>query len=124
MSGPNLVGESFSSLTLELLYAGLVSSTSETTIYSVPVESSVKIASATFCNNAAVSVNLSVSLVPAGDTAGAENRIVSAFAIPGGETLSLADYLSGAMISDGDFLSVEVSASDAVSVVLTGAVLS
>jgi hypothetical protein len=85
----------------------------------------VKIATASLCNTTSSEVVVSISIVPSGGAAGASNRIVSSWTLGANDSLTQEDGLSalkGAMLSEGQAISVNVSAGSAVSLVLTGTV--
>lgn len=114
-SGTNLVGK--------LLCSTQVGNT-ETTVYTVPANTYVKVSHGVLTNVSAAAVTVSVALVPSGGTADGTHRIVYQYSLAAGDSLSLADYLAGAMLGPGDFISVLASAASAVDVVITGAVSS
>lgn len=93
----------------------------ETTAYTVPASSSLKVATATLCNTTAAAVTVAVSIVPSGGTAGVANRVVSGYQIAANDTLSLSEILGGALMGPGDFVSLNFSATG-VTLSMTGAV--
>src|SRR4029077_7428246 len=86
----------------------------ETTVYTVPANSHVKIAHGVITNVSGSTVNVSVSVVPSGGSASTANRIISVFPLTAGNSLSMKDYLVGAMLGPGDFISVLPSAATAI----------
>lgn len=106
----------------QILYSGQLAATTATSIYTVPTGKTAKIASATICNTTAATVAVSVSLHKVGDTPDGTHRVISGYSLAGGDTLSLKDYLSGAMLGEGEAVSVTAGTANAVDVVLTGAV--
>lgn len=104
--------------------------TTATTVYTAPANSTVKIASAVVANTTPTPVAVTVSLVPTGGTAGATNQIIPSFIVPAagdpdsGGAVSLKDFLAGAMLGEGDFISVTAGTANAIVVALTGAVSS
>lgn len=106
----------------QILYSGQLAATTATSIYTVPAGKTAKIASATVCNTTAAAVAVSVSLHKVGDTSDGTHRVISGYSLAGGDTLSLKDYLSGAMLGEGEAVSVTAGTANAVDVVLTGAV--
>lgn len=109
----------------QILYSGQPSSTGETTVYTVPSNTTVKVATATLCNTStSAAVTVGVSIVPSGGTADTTHRIVSGFSLAFGDTMSLGDYVEGVMMGPGDFISVNVVTASLVDVVITGTVVS
>lgn len=110
------------SLKGQILETTQLAGTSATTVYTVPANSTVKIATATLCNSSAAAVAVTVNLVKSGGTAGVGNRIVSAYSLAAGNTFNLTEFLAGAMLAEGEFISVTAGAGAAITVALTGAV--
>lgn len=128
MAAPNLLGTpgaagSAASLIQQLIVAAQLTTTAETTIYTVAANSAVKLAQGTLCNTSAGSANISVSLVPSGGTAGASNRVLAALPLAAGDTLPLGDLIGGHMLGPGDFISALADTANAVTVVLSAAVV-
>ena len=112
------------SMVEKLLCSTQLSTTSITTVYTVPASSGLKLASGILCNTSVSSVTLSVYIVPSGGTAGATNKIIHSYSLAAADSLSLGDIINGLMLGEGDFIAVECSASNALNVVLSGAVAS
>lgn len=93
----------------------------ETTAYTVPPVSSLKIATASLCNTTGAPVTVNLSIVPSGGTAGLANRVISGYLLAAGDTLSLSAYLADALMQAGDFISRNDTATG-VTLVITGAV--
>lgn len=106
----------------EILYSGQLSTAAATSVYTVPASKTAKIAQGSVCNTSAASVNVTVELLKSGDTADGTHRIISAYPLAAGDTLSLGDYLAGALLAEGEAISVTASVANAIDVVLTGAV--
>lgn len=106
----------------QILYSGQLATTAATAVYTVPANSTVKIATCTVCNTSAGAVTVTVSLLKVADTADTTHRVVSAYTLAAGDTLSLRDYLAGAMLAEGEAVSVTAGTAAVVDVVLTGAV--
>jgi hypothetical protein len=128
MAAPNLLGlpgvaGSAASLIQKLIAAVQLTTTAETTVYTVPASTGVKLAQATLCNTSAGLVHVSLSLVPSGSTAGVANRILSAYPLAAGDSLPLADFLGGHMLGPGDFISVLADVANTVTVVASAAVV-
>lgn len=92
----------------------------ETTAYTVPAASSLKIATASLCNTTNATVTINVSVVPSGHAAGVANRVVYGYTLTAGDTLPLS-VLTDALMGPGDFVSLNFSATG-VTLVMTGAV--
>lgn len=107
-----------------LLYSGQIAATTPTTVYG-PVRdgSSVEITHGAVCNTSAAAVTVSVSLLGAGDTADTTHRVVSGYSLAASDTLSLTGYLTGAMLGEGEAVSVTASTAGVIDVVLSGKVL-
>jgi hypothetical protein len=100
----------------------IASASTETAVYTCPANESTVIATAWLCNTTGSAVTVNVSVVPSGGTAGATNRVVNAYPLAGGDTLSLTPYLGGAKFGPGDFVSVNVGTAAAVNFGATGTV--
>jgi hypothetical protein len=96
----------------------------ETTVYTVPANTHVKVSHGVITNVSAAAVSVSVALVPSGGAADGTHRIIYQYSLAAGDSLSLDDYLANAMLGPGDFISVLASAAAAIDVVITGAVSS
>jgi hypothetical protein len=108
----------------QILYSGQLSSTSATTLYTVPSNTTTKVATMTLCNISGSPVTVTVHLLKVGDTADGTHSVVNGYSLTGGDTLSLRDYLGGAMLATGESIAVTVGTASAVDVVITGAVSS
>lgn len=107
------------SLAGRVLASGQVSGTSASTVYTVPAASLVKLVTAVLCNVSGSAVTVSVSIVPAGGTAGSSNRIVSGYSLAAGESIVLNE-VAGGLLDAGAFVSVQCSAGSSVNYLLTG----
>lgn len=96
---------------------------SETTQYTCPANSSVKIAGARLTNTTGSAVTVSVSVVKSGDTAGPSNRVLSSYSLAAGDGIIL-DELKDLFLGPGDFVSAIASGATAVSLVMSGVVFS
>lgn len=108
----------------QIIYSGQLTTTAATSVYTVPTSATAKIASGTVCNTSASAVTVSVSLHRVGDTADGTHRVISGYSLAPGDTLSLHDYIAGAMLGEGESVNVTAGAANALDVVLTGAVSS
>ncbi|WP_260932128.1 hypothetical protein [Mycolicibacterium llatzerense] len=96
---------------------------SETTQYTGPASSAVKIASAVLTNTTGSPVTVSLSLVKSGGTAGSANRVLSAYSLGAGDSTVVSE-LSGQFLGPGDFISALAGTASAVSFVMSGVVFS
>lgn len=106
----------------QVLYSGQPATTSATSIYTVPSSKTVKLATGTVCNTSGSAVTVSVSILKSGDTADGTHAIISGYSLAAGDTLSLKDYIGGAMLAEAEAVSVTVGTANVIDVVLTGAV--
>jgi hypothetical protein len=70
----------------------------------------------------AAAVAVTVSILKSGDTADGTHAVISGYSLAGGDTLSLRDYISGAMLGEAESVAVTVGKANVVDIVLTGAV--
>lgn len=96
---------------------------SETTQYTCPANSSVKIAGARLTNTTGSAVTVSISVVKSGDTAGLSNRVLASYSLAAGDGIGL-DELKDLYLGPGDFVSAIASAATAVTLVMSGVVFS
>lgn len=96
---------------------------SETTQYTCPANSSVKIAGARLTNTTGSAVTVSISVVKSGDTAGGSNRVLSSYSLAAGDGIAL-DELKDIFLGPGDLVSAIASAATAVAFVMSGVVFS
>ncbi|QYC54508.1 hypothetical protein PP508_gp29 [Gordonia phage Samman98] len=96
---------------------------SETTQYTCPSATSVKLATATLTNTSASAVTVSVSVVKSGGTAGSANRVVSAYSLAAGDSIVISE-LAGVFLGPGDLVSTLAGTASAVALVMTGVVFS
>lgn len=97
--------------------------TAETTQYTCPASSSVKILGATITNGYAGAVTVSLSLVKSGGVAGAGNRVLASYSIASGDSVILSE-LVGHMLGPGDFVSGIAGTASAVVLTVSGVVFS
>lgn len=108
----------------QILYSGQIGTTSATTLYTVPSNTTTKVATMSLCNTTGSAVTVTVHLLQSGQTADGTHSVVSAYSLGAGDTLSLRDYIGGAMLATGEAIAVTVGTASAVDVVITGAVSS
>lgn len=107
----------------KILASGQLAGTSNTTVYTVPALSAVKIASATLTNISGAAVTVSVSVVPSGGTVDTTHRVVSAYSLAPSDSTLLMEFM-GALLDAGAFISVSASAGAAINYLITGVVSS
>jgi hypothetical protein len=98
----------------------------ETTQYTCPAGSAVTIDSATVANDSGNSVDLRVSLVKSGGTAGTSNRVAvfkGTGTLGDGDSAVLSE-LKGHKLGPGDFISAIASAGSRAVLTLSGTVFS
>lgn len=97
----------------------------ETTVYTVPTNKAIKLATAAITNTSSLAVVISVSIVPLGGTASSVNRVVSGYSLAPGDTLSQEEIaaFNGTMLADGQFISVNAGTASAVTVNLSGTLI-
>lgn len=92
-----------------------------TTQYTCPALSAAKLTKAILCNTTGSSVTVSLSVVKTGGTAGATNRILSAYPLAAGDTTIITE-IEGLFLGPGDFISTTAGTASAVTFVLSGVV--
>jgi hypothetical protein len=113
--GLNLLGK--------ILASGQLAGTSDTTVYTVPASSAVKVATAVLANVTGSTVTVSVSVVPSGGTVDGTHKVVSSYSLAANDSTKLTE-VEGSMLDAGAFISVIASTGAAVNYLLTGAVSS
>jgi hypothetical protein len=108
----------------QILFSGQLSTTAATTLYTVPSNTTTKVATMTLCNTTGAAVAVTVHMLKVGDTADGTHSVISGYNLGAGDTLSLRDYLGGAMLASGEIIAVTAGTANAVDVVITGAVSS
>jgi hypothetical protein len=108
----------------QVLASQLLTSTAETTLYTCPASSAVKVASANIANTSGAAVTIGVSILKSGQTADGTHRIVPAtFSLAAGDWKKLEE-LAGHFLGAGDFISVKAGTANGVTVVVSGVVFS
>ena len=118
MANPNYL--TTTSMQGQILCSQQLASTGETTVYTVPASSTIKIAQGSLCNVSASAVTVSVSIIPSGGTADGTHRVIASYSLAANDTLTLKDYIGGALMGPGDFISVNAATAAAVDVIITG----
>jgi hypothetical protein len=95
-------------------------------VYTVPSSKTVKIAAngGTVCNTSGSPVSFSMALLKSGDTDDGTHTVVAAYLLNAGETLSLRDYIGGAMLAEAEAISMTAGTASVIDVVISGAVSS
>lgn len=105
----------------QVLIHGRVSN-SETTMYTGPADSSVKITGARLTNTTGSAVTVSISVVKTGDSAGASNRVLTDYSLAAKDGVDLDEVKD--FLGPGDFISAIASAATSVNLKLSGVVFS
>ena len=90
---------------------------SETTLYTVPGATSALLKEINIANVTGSPVTFQLSVVPSGDTAGADNRIIPSTSIPAN---SKVYYAFVTAMETGDFLSAIAGTASALTVEISG----
>jgi hypothetical protein len=116
----------------DILHAGSISpqvlvsqqlTTSESAVYTVATGQSAKVTQGTLCNTTASAVTVYLSLIKAGGTMGdSTHRVISGYSLAGNDTLSLGDYIAGAMLGPGDAVAAYAGTASAVDLIISGTV--
>lgn len=101
----------------------IAAAAADTTIYTVPAVSAVKVATFVLTNISGAVVTISVSVVPNGSAIDATRRIVSTYALAAGDSTKITE-LEASMLDAGAFVSVQASAAASINYLMTGAVAS
>lgn len=114
---PNLMNST--AATPGVLVSGYITS-SESTRYSVPNDAAgTKITSARLTNTSASAVVVSLSVVKSGGTAGASNRVLSSYSLGVNDGIELSEVVN-TFLGPGDFISGIASATNVVTLVMSG----
>lgn len=103
-------------------YLSPISGSTVESVYQVPPNMAVAIATATLCNSSGSTRTVNVSVVKAAASPTLGNR-VAIIDLDAGESC-IVEELVGLLLGPGDSIAAGASASSAVSIVLTGAVSS
>lgn len=122
MAAPNILSNN--STVAKVLVSQQVTATTETALYTVASGQSITIKSGVLCNVSGSAVTVSLSVVQSGSSADGTHRVIAGYSLAAGDSLDLRGYLTGAVLGDGDLISILVGTGNAVDVVLTGLVSS
>ena len=105
-----------------ILFSGLLSSASPTAVYTAGSSGgvTVTIAHGTICNISGLAVTVAVSVLKASDTVDNTHNAIFGYSLAPGDTLSLKDYLGGAVLTARESIWVTAGTANALTVVLTG----
>lgn len=109
-----------SSISGQVLTSGQLG-TSEATVYTCPASCDVRLTNACVVNSSGAPASVSISLVRAGGTGGAANRVYINATLAAGSTVQLPS-LAGHFLGAGDFVSAIAGTASAVSLVVSGEV--
>jgi len=101
----------------------VAAASTNTTIYTVPTGSAVKVATFSLTNVTGSAVVVSVSVVPLGGTVDGTHKIVSSYSLAANDTTKITE-IEGAMLDAGAFISINASTITAIDYLLTGTVAS
>ena len=122
MPTPNML--TATSIIPTLLVSTRVAVTTESTVYTVPSNTAVKLAQGSLANVSVSTITVGLSLVPSGGTADGTHKIIpDTFVLAAGDTLPLGPYIVDHMLGQGDFISIHAGAANAVVVILSGTVI-
>jgi hypothetical protein len=156
MSNPSYLA--LNSMLGQILYSGILSTTSGAAVYTVPASTTARITAiagtgipssttiATVTNSTTISLSatatatgtgvaiawgfpaatvlVSLALLKAGDVSDGTHGILASYPLAAGDTLSLRNYLDGAMLATGEAVWMKAGQANAVTVTLSGAVSS
>jgi hypothetical protein len=94
--------------------------TSYLSVYNVPINTRTYVKDITVCNTTSSSINIYVSLVPAGGTVGTANAIFYNTALPGGTTVQ---WTGSQILDTSDTIQVKASATGCTITVTGGEAL-
>lgn len=127
MAAPDF--KSAATLIPKVLCSAQVATTTEVAMYTVPVGVGVQVSHGTLANISGGAVTIGLGIVPAapsgtgGTTSagdGTHKLIPDSYSLGAGDTLSLKDYLDGAMLGPGDAVWCHAGTANAIDLVLTG----
>jgi hypothetical protein len=102
----------------------VANATTDTTVYTVPGSSAVKIATFSITNTSTTAaVVVSVSVVPSGGTVDGTHKVVSAYTLAAGDSTKITE-IEGAMLDTGALISINVDTAAKLNYLITGAVAS
>lgn len=91
-------------------------STTVATVYTVPASTTVKVASIVVTNTTTSAATLTLSVVPSGGTAGATNRVLTAYSVAGNDTVVFDTTI---YMNAGDFLATLQGTASALTVTIS-----
>lgn len=96
----------------------------DTTVYTVPSSSAVKLSSFTLCNVAGITATVSVAVVPSGQTADNTRRVVYQYPLVANDSTKITE-VENALLDTGAFITVNANGMlNGLDYLLTGAVSS
>ena len=108
-----------------VLVSQQLSTTAETTVYTCPGSSAVKLAAGSISNVSGAAVTVGLSILKSGQTADGTHRVIpTTFSLAAGDWKSLKDELAGHFLGPGDFVSVIAGTAAAIDIVISGVVFS
>jgi hypothetical protein len=94
-----------------------VASTTETTVYTVPADTSCIVKQIVCANVTASAATISISLVASGGTAGVTNRVLEQVSVPANSTIS---FDLAQVMATGGFISIKQGTASAVTTTVSG----
>ncbi len=110
------------SVTPQVLYSAQLGTTADTTVYTAAAATTVKITNAVVCNTTGTAATVSIGVCKTGQTAGAANRVISAYSLGAGDSLALTEYLEETMLGPADFITAYAGTASAVNLIISGIV--
>ena len=109
-------------LTAKIFKSGRIAATAGTgdTVYTVGSNKCAKLQTLTLCSTHTSAVNIDVYIVPSGDTAGDQHKIVHTYSLPAGDSISLEGYVEGMMLGESDSIRIKASVTNVINAILTG----
>jgi hypothetical protein len=108
----------------KILASGQVAAAAtNTTVYTVPASSAVKVATFSLTNVTGSPVTVTVSVVPNAGSVDGTHQVVSAYPLAANDSTVVSE-VAGAMLDTGAFIVINASAVTAIDYLLTGAVAS
>lgn len=113
------------SMVRRILASGQITTTTATTIYTVPTSAEAKIGSFSVTNTTASAVTLTVAVVPSGGTVDGTRTVLANYSLTAYDMLSHKDVLSafdGLILETGALISITAGTANAVNYLLSGQV--
>lgn len=97
--------------------------TADTALFTTAASTSVKITHGVLCNVTASPVPVYLSVIKSGGAVGdGTHRVIAGYSLAANDSLSLRDYLDGAMLGPGDIIAGYAATASSVDIVISGTV--